>query len=128
MSWANDMQSIAGACLAISNEVGSPSGFVSVRKLLERFGVSIYIRPLLVEGMLASLPVPESCATKLTVLLDSDTFSVTNKDIAAEAEDSPLPTRFRATVAHELLHSLAFRPSHFGLRLQNPIDDDDAIS
>src|SRR3954467_9480840 len=121
MSWASDLQSIAKTCVDISNQVGNPSGFVSIRRLLERFNVAIYIRPLLVEGMLVSLPEPNSARTRLTVLVDSETFRVTNKEIAAEDEADPLPTRFRTTVAHELLHSLAFRPDYFGLRLKNKI-------
>jgi hypothetical protein len=126
MSWASDLQSIAKTCVDISNQVGNPSGFVSIRRLLERFNVAIYIRPLLVEGMLVSLPEPNSARTRLTVLVDSETFRVTNKEIAAEDEADPLPTRFRTTVAHELLHSLAFRPDYFGLRLKNKIHDQEA--
>src|SRR5947209_2876691 len=115
---AKDLQSIADACVTISNELGEPSGFIPVRKLLERFDVGWDIRSLLVEGMLVSIPVKPGARAGLAVLLDSETFDeVTLKDLALEAEVRPLPARFRATVAHELLHSLAFRPTHFGVRL-----------
>jgi hypothetical protein len=128
---AKDLQSIARACTAISEGVADQSGFVPVRKLLERFDVSLVIRPLLVEGMLASLPgqFGEGTRSKFAVLIDSETFQgVTDKEVAGEAAASPLPPRFRTTVAHELLHALAFRPGQFGLRLEQPVDDEKRVS
>lgn len=119
-----DLQAIARTCTSISNEVGEPSGFVPIRRLLERFDLALHIRPLLVEGMLASISRGPLANSKLAVLVDSETYEVDNKDVALEAEGRPLPTRFRSTVAHELLHSLAFRPHAFGLRLQQPIKDE----
>jgi hypothetical protein len=79
--------------------------------------------------MLASLPAQrgESSQDKMTVLIDSETFQVGEKEVALEAATSPLSPRFRTTVAHELLHSLAFRPSAFGLRLEKPIRNEDQI-
>ena len=125
-----DLQLIADTCTSISNAIAEPSGFVSVCKLLERFDVSLVIRPLLVEGMLASIPAEgrESQRSKLIVLIDGETFPVSDKEVALEDETRPLPARFRNTVAHELLHALAFRPSHFGLRLQHPVDNEERIS
>ena len=126
---AKDLQSIAHACIAVANDVADASGFVPIRKLLARFDVSLIIRPLLVEGMLASLPAQrgESSLSKMTVLIDSETFHVGDKEVAMEAATSPLPPRFRTTVAHELLHSLAFRPSAFGLRLEKPMGNEQQI-
>lgn len=125
-----DLRLIADTCTSISNAIAGPSGFVSIRKLLERFDVSLVIRPLLVEGMLASIPVQgrESQRSKFIVLIDSETFQVSDKEVALEDETRPLPARFRNTVAHELLHALAFRPSHFGLQLQHPVDNEERIS
>lgn len=127
---AKDLQSIARACTAVSNDVAEASGFVSVRRLLERFDVSLVLRPLLVEGMLASFATrrEESPRSKLTVLVDSETFPVTEKDIAMEASNGPLPVRFRNTVAHELLHSLAYRPGEFGLRLEQPPNNEKRVT
>src|SRR5690242_18828138 len=108
LSWAIDLQAIAKACVTISDEAATDSGFVPVRRLLDRFNVAIHMRPLLVEGMLASVPDDRgSPRNKLTVLVDSETFGVANEEIRMESEAHPLPTRFRTTVAHELLHSLA---------------------
>ncbi len=127
---AKDLQSIADACTTISDAVADASGFVPIRNLLERFDVSLVIRPLLVEGMLASVPAQrgDSRGSKLAVLVDSETYKVDFKEIAGEDASNPLPVRLRNTIAHELLHSLAFRPGHFGLRLQQPLGDDQSIS
>lgn len=111
---------IARVCVDISNEVSDELGFVAIRRLLARFHARLIIQPLLVEGMLASVQSDAksvSNAAEWAVLIDSETYSV-NAD-ALENEDSarPLATRLRNTIAHELVHSFAFRPSEFGLRL-----------
>src|SRR5688572_30686630 len=123
---AKDLQSLARACTAIAEDVADASGFVPVRRLLERFDISLVIRPLLVEGMLASIPAQREDGTrsKFAVLIDSETFKVNDKEVATEDPASPLPPRFRSTVAHELLHALAFRPDSFGLRFDHAIDDE----
>jgi len=123
------LQSIAQTCRRISNDVAETTGFVTIRRLLERFDVALHIRPLLVEGMLASVPVQGGAGqTKLAVLIDSETFQVSDKEVALEHEKAPLPTRFRNTVAHELLHSLAFRPGAFGLQLNKLIKGEKDVS
>src|SRR5207237_1246447 len=66
--------------------------------------------------------------TKFAVLLDSETFDVDDKVVARETEERPLPVRFRNTVAHELVHSLAFRPEQFGLRLQQDVGSEEKVS
>jgi hypothetical protein len=126
-----DLQRIADVCTTIGNEVAETSGFVPIRRLLERFNISLFVQPLLVEGMLASVPAPNEADSPRgtgAVLVDSETYQVDNKEVALETEERPLPTRFRNTVAHELVHSLAFRPSEFGLRLQQAVDSDERLS
>jgi hypothetical protein len=49
------------------------------------------------------------------LLLDCETHDVSDHDIAAERFGAPLSPRMRNTVAHELAHSLAFRPTEFGV-------------
>ena len=108
-------------CGQIGNELANESGFVAIRDLLDRFHTEILIRPLLVEGMLASIEDKgsgEASTHHWAVLIDSETYPVTEADIAQESTNRPLPARFRNTVAHELVHSLAFRPSEFGIKLQ----------
>jgi len=125
-----ELRAIADTCLRISNEVATTSGFVPIRRLLERFDVSLVLRPLLVEGMLASIPsAPGSfSASKLAVLVDSESFELDDKAVSLEKEEDPLPARFRNTVAHELVHSLAFRPSMFGIQLQRSVNTDEKIA
>jgi len=72
--------------------------------------------------MLAAVPDENRWA----VLVDSDTYGITDADVALEESARPLPNRLRFTVAHELAHSLAFRPSDFGIRLRNSINTEDA--
>lgn len=121
----DDLARIAGACIAIGNEVSDENGFVPVRNLLARFNANLLLRPLLVEGMLASTEQARADtpdAGRWSVLLDSETYPVTEQDIRAENQKRPLPSRLRNTVAHELVHSLAFRPSEFGIQLRTQTD------
>lgn len=116
-----EVASFAAVCGQIGNELANESGFVAIRDLLDRFHTEILIRPLLVEGMLASIEDKgsgEAGTHHWAVLVDSETYPVTEADIARETSDRPLPARLRNTVAHELVHSLAFRPSEFGIKLQ----------
>lgn len=111
---------IARVCVDISNEVSDELGFVSIRKLLARFHARLIIQPLLVEGMLASVQSDAKSARDVAewaVLIDSETYSVDAGAVENENSEQPLSTRLRNTIAHELVHSLAFRPSEFGLRL-----------
>ncbi len=118
---SRDVANFAALCGQIGDELANESGFVAIRDLLVRFHTQILIRPLLVEGMLASIVdrrSGEGNAHRWTVLIDSETYPVTEADIAHETSNRPLPARLRNTVAHELVHSLAFRPSEFGIKLQ----------
>jgi len=60
-------------------------------------------------------------SNRWTVLLDSETFPITEVEVHKERYPRPLPTRLRSTIAHELVHSLAFRFSEFGIHLQTRI-------
>jgi len=117
-----EIEYLAKACTAIANEVTDENGFVPIRSLLARFDAQLIVRPLLVEGMLASAE-SASNKNKWLVLVDSDTYQVTDSALAAESSHAPLESRLRNTVAHELVHSFAFRPSEFGIRLKNLPED-----
>ena len=115
-----ELDQFAKVCTEIANDVADDSGFVSVRALLERFQAKLLIRPLLVEGMLASLDLDareQGRTSRWAVLVDSESYSVTDSEVREEHPGKPLPSRLRNTVAHELVHSLAFRPSEFGIKL-----------
>lgn len=109
---------LAATCNAIGGELADAVGFVSIRALLSRFQSELIRRPLLVEAMVAHLE-DEAPAGKgngrWAVLVDSDRYSVTDQAILDESYEHPLPARFRFTIAHELAHSLAFRPREFGI-------------
>jgi hypothetical protein len=108
------------ACTAIGNESAETDGFVPIRKLLARFQTSLKVRPLLVEGMIASTSKHNDGLTtsaQWVVLVDSERYTISDGDLQAESSAKPLPARFRFTVAHELAHSMAFRPTEFGLEL-----------
>ncbi len=118
---ANELERFAEVCTAIGNEVADDDGFVPVRNLLARFHTSLLIRPLLVEGMLASVENKSGNnfdASQWAVLLDSETYPINELQVKEESLEQPLPSRLRNTIAHELVHSLAFRPSEFGIRLR----------
>lgn len=124
MLGTEDLARIAEVCRAIGNEVTDTSGFVPVRDLLSRFNAQLLIRPLLVEGMLASVdrrPYATNGA-QWVVLVDSETYSCSAQDVEEERPTRQLPYRMRNTIAHELVHSLAFRPSEFGIRLKIKTD------
>lgn len=124
----NELARFAEVCTLIGNEVADEHGFVPVRNLLTRFQASLLIRPLLVEGMLASKEHHSGTsfdATRWAVLLDSETYQVSELEIKEESQERPLPSRLRNTVAHELVHSLAFRPSEFGIRLREQNDSEE---
>jgi hypothetical protein len=125
----SDLAKIARLCTAIGNDLADESGFVPIRKLLFRFNAQLSIRPLLVEGMLASVGQnPSSPSTRSwAVLLDSDTYPFSMTDVEKEHQGQSLPNRMRNTIAHELVHSLAFRTSEFGLSLKTRIDKKESL-
>lgn len=116
----NDVALFAHACTRIGNDCADENGFVRIQSLLNKFQAKLVMRPLLVEGMLAFVnrkTSHEDERSQWTVLVDSESYRCTESDVVHEVYEQPLPDRFRNTVAHELAHSLAFRPSEFGVRL-----------
>ena len=122
-------QQLANRCNVIANEIKDSDGFVSVARLVERFKARLLVRPLLVEGMLASSEaLPNDAGGEARhqwcLLLDRETHDVSENEIAGEAFGSPLSARLRNTVAHELAHSLAFRSTEFGVVLPRRFTSD----
>jgi IrrE N-terminal-like domain len=111
---------LAKVCTQIGNLCADAEGFVAVRTLLERFQTELIARPLLVEAMIAQRPHVESDGIRWAVLIDSERFPVSEQDVARETFCRTLPVRFRFTVAHELAHSISFRPTEFGMMGQYP--------
>jgi len=119
---SGDLTRIAEVCTAIGNQATDDSGFVPIRDLLSGFHAELLIRPLLAEGMLASLGTAQSKDRgRWAVLIDSETHDVSMDDVAEERSTRQLPYRMRNTVAHELVHSLAFRSSEFGIQLKTKV-------
>ena len=118
---SSDLRWIVDACTAIGDQVADDSGFVSMRRLLARFEARLLIRPMLVEGMLAYIERTDEPATggsQWAVLVDAETYGVNEQDVESESQNRPLPERLRNTIAHELVHTLALRPSEFGISLK----------
>lgn len=111
---SNTSTPLFNACAEIGNEAADAHGFISIRRLLERFHTRLLLRPLLVEGMIGSTTSSEG-RPNWTVLIDSERHGGIEGAIQSESAANPLPPRFRFTVAHELAHSLAFRNSEFGI-------------
>ena len=114
---------LAAACLALGEEASDSQGFVSVRQLLHRFDAELIMRPLLVEAMLCEAVdtmLATNRSSRWRLLVDDEKYEVTPAQVEAESSTTPLPERFRNTVAHELTHSLAFRGKEFGVSLILP--------
>lgn len=107
------------ACIRIGNDIADDDGFSPIRNLLSRFHTSLIARPLLVEGMLATVEESSDAGTasRWAVLIDDERYKVSESSLREESSRNPLPSRIRNTIAHELVHSLAFRPTEFGLQL-----------
>jgi hypothetical protein len=117
-----DPQRFAQLCAAIGNEAATDEGFVAIHRLVDRLGATLLLRPLLVEGMIASIDgaeIPTPSPHQWAVLVDSDTYPITPAELQRESFGKPLPWRFRNTVAHELVHLLAFRAKEFGIRARD---------
>jgi hypothetical protein len=118
-----DLGRFAQVCAAVGNDVATDEeGFVAIERLVSRLGARLLLRPLLVEGMVASLGQTDSASQskgQWAVLIDSDTYPITPAELQSEAFGNPLPWRFRNTVAHEVVHLLAFRANEFGVRSQD---------
>lgn len=121
-----DLSYLGNVCTAIANEVADESGFVPVGRLLARFGVELIIRPLLVEGILAKVGGgggDADTSDRWAVLIDREKYPIAESAVLGESATSPLPSRMRWTIAHELAHSLAFRPTEFGFKLQQSANE-----
>jgi hypothetical protein len=122
----------AEVCSNIGDASADGDGFVPVRNLLQRFHTELIVRPLLVEGMIAEIRKGDDPqgASRWVVLVDSESSDVADVATALREEDRrhPLPTRMRYTIAHELAHSIAFRPDNFGIRLTVDASDETARS
>jgi hypothetical protein len=117
MSATQNLAPLYKACTDIANQIADSDGFVSIRRLLERFRTNLRMRPLLVEGMIGSTHSVEGQTPQWTILIDSERYPHVASSIDGESTASPLTARFRFTVAHELAHSLAFRTGEFGVKL-----------
>jgi hypothetical protein len=107
---------MAGACAVASSESQESDGFVSVKRLLDRLDLHLILRPLLVEGMIAS-KVGLTCQSKQwVVLVDSERYGISERDVDDEASSRALPDRFRSTIAHEAVHAIALRAQEFGVQ------------
>ena len=120
----NELRLLADKCSEISDSISNEEGFVTVRDLADWFSADLILRPLLVEGMLASRKVDpyrsdvEKNYRKWAVLLDNEQYKdVAKNDIDTEEIGASLPPRLRNTIAHELVHSVAFRATEFGVKL-----------
>ena len=119
---SQELNVLAEKCLDISDDVADSEGFVPIRHLTEQFDAELILRPLLVEGMLASIendPFQNNSSThQWAVMVDNETYPhITEESISVENTWTPLPARMRNTIAHELVHSFAFRGTEFGVEL-----------
>jgi hypothetical protein len=72
--------------------------------------------------MIGSIHSADGRPIEWIVLVDSERYSDVEASIDCECATKPLPAQFRFTVAHELAHSLAFRTSEFGVKLEGLSD------
>lgn len=117
----HELESFAQVCADIGNKSADAEGFIPIRNLLQRFKVELIARPLLVEGMIAFINRGDVSGPKEShwaVLIDSETSGISDLglELSQETRGRTLPVRLRNTIAHELAHSIAFRPSDFGIR------------
>lgn len=117
-SGLQSFEHLARICNQIGNLCADEHGFVSIRSLLDRFQTEFVSRPLLVEAMIANRTEAQGDVNRWAVLVDSERFPVSKSQIDREAFPQPLPVRFRFTVAHELAHSVSFRPTEFAMLAQ----------
>src|SRR6266498_3218393 len=102
MSPAQYLKQIAVRCNHIAGEISDTDGFISVRRLLERFGATLIIRPLLVEGMLASSEQSSDGTDdrnhhRWCLLLDRETHDVGDPVFFLERRRPPISTLFPYT-------------------------------
>lgn len=108
-----DLKKLVAFGLEISNTAANGSGFVRVGDLIAALNTQIEFRPLLVEGMVAQPKAGANASWK--ILIDSETHGDLSERLPTESVSSPLENRIRNTIAHELVHVLAFRVAETGL-------------
>lgn len=96
-------------CINLANDVASPSGFVPLRKLVERLNAEVIFRSLLVEAMITVNSSPSEGCADWKILLDIDRFKRDSEIYPEESDDCKMSNRCRNTIAHELLHTFAFK-------------------
>lgn len=96
-------------CIRLANEEASPSGFVPVRRLVERLNAEVAFRSLLVEAMITVNSSPSEGCADWKILLDIDRFKRDSEIYPVESDDCKMSNRCRNTIAHELLHTFAFK-------------------
>lgn len=96
-------------CINLANNVASPTGFVPVIKLVERLNAEVTFRSLLVEAMLTVNSSPSEGSADWKILLDIDRFKRDSEIYPVESDDCKMSNRCRNTIAHELLHTFAFK-------------------
>jgi hypothetical protein len=96
-------------CINLANDVASPTGFVPVRKLVERLNAEVIFRSLLVEAMITVNSSPSEGCADWKILLDIDRFKRDSEIYPVESDDCKMSNRCRNTIAHELLHTFAFK-------------------
>jgi hypothetical protein len=114
-----DLAHFKRICAAVGNEVAAEDGFVAVQRLVNKLGATLMLRPMLVEGMVALIESETTPSPQWAILIDSDTYPITQSDLEKESLGNALPQRFRNTVAHELVHLLGFRAKEFGVASQD---------
>jgi len=110
---AREFNRIARLCLEKAKDASDEDGFVSLYKLATNLGANITLRPLLVEAMLASNEGEENAVVpiipKWHILLNEEKFRFKEWELINENRHSPLPSRARNTIAHELVHLILVR-------------------
>lgn len=115
----NELASFANACRYIADRSAEPDGFVRTQTLLNAFNAELMLRPLLVEAMVTSAKrdLEKNIDHRWSVLVDSDIHKISQDDLNSESSKRPLSVRFRNTIAHELVHTIPFNLTHFGIEL-----------
>ncbi len=109
-----ELKRFAATCADFGNRAADAEGFVALPRLAELLRAEVEFRPLLVEGVVAA----PNGQGKWKVLIDSETHPVEAAAFLGESAKAALTARLRNTVAHELLHTLSFRPEEFGFELE----------
>ncbi|MEO7414016.1 MAG: ImmA/IrrE family metallo-endopeptidase [Opitutaceae bacterium] len=97
---------LATLCCDAADKAADGENFVSMKRLVEFFGVELRAQPLLYEGMVAE---PRTKGDKWVVMVDSHSSGYDVRKYEQESSTNALPPRVRFTIAHELGHVLQLR-------------------